>query len=101
MLVSLGNCVTLQAPIGSDFHGGDWMPACVSLFPVGLLSGHGRLHISPAQTQDAGTASKYQKRFVERVGRGMQGGILKFPVYAPEGGLYAFEGLPCLYRRAT
>ena len=23
----------------------------------------------------------------------MQGGILKFPVYAPEGGLYAFEGL--------
>ena len=22
----------------------------------------------------------------------MQGGILKFPVYAPEGGLYAFEG---------
>ena len=66
MLVSLGNCVTLQAPIGSDFHGGDWMPACVSLFPVGLLSGHGWLHISPAQTQDAGTASKYQRRFVER-----------------------------------
>ena len=30
----------------------------------------------------------------------MQGGILKFPVYAPEGGLYAFEGLPCLYHRA-
>jgi hypothetical protein len=31
----------------------------------------------------------------------MQRGILKFPVYAPEGVLYAFEGLPYLYRRAT
>jgi hypothetical protein len=31
----------------------------------------------------------------------MQESILKFPVYAPEGVRYAFEGLPCLHRRAT
>jgi hypothetical protein len=31
----------------------------------------------------------------------MPGSILKFPVYAPEGLLYAFEGLSCLHRRAT
>jgi hypothetical protein len=31
----------------------------------------------------------------------MQGGILKLPVSAPEGGLYAFEGLACLHHRAT
>jgi hypothetical protein len=31
----------------------------------------------------------------------MQGSILKFPVYAPEGLLYAPEGLTCLHRRAT
>ena len=31
----------------------------------------------------------------------MQGGMLKLPVSAPEGGLYAFEGLACLPHRAT
>lgn len=31
----------------------------------------------------------------------MQRSILKFPVYAPEGVLYALAGLPYLYRRAT
>jgi hypothetical protein len=31
----------------------------------------------------------------------MQRRTLKFPVYAPEGALYAFEGLPSLYSRAT
>jgi len=31
----------------------------------------------------------------------MQGSILKFPAYAPEGVLYASEGLPCLHRRAA
>jgi hypothetical protein len=30
----------------------------------------------------------------------MQRSILKFPVYVPEGVLYAFEGLPYLCRRA-
>jgi hypothetical protein len=33
--------------------------------------------------------------------RRMQGVILKLPVSAPEGGLYAFEGRACLHRRAT
>jgi hypothetical protein len=33
--------------------------------------------------------------------RSMQGGSLKLPVSAPEGGLYAFEGRACLHRRAT
>ena len=53
MLVSLGNCVTLQAPKQLPWRRLD--AACVSLIPAGLLSGYGWLHLA-CPDEDAGTA---------------------------------------------